>query len=407
MNILIIGAGPAGVSTAESLRAFDSESSITMLSAEPYPPYSPPAMVEHFLTGTNIHLWRGEDWSDRHRIDYRSGVRVVSVDADNRQVRLHNGELLRYDRLVIASGSRLYAPIEGAGLPGVYNFKSLSAAEELVQQVQRGTSRNVVIIGAGFIGIEIALLLRHFGISVTQIEMMNQVMPGMLDEDTAAYVLKVLQNRGVDIRLNTKGVAITGENRATGVFLESGEHLEADVIITATGVQPNIEFLEGSPIKHGWGISVDEFLRTNDPNIYAAGDVVEVRDRITGETYVHAIFPNAVEQGRIVAMNILGYEIPYEGAERMNSLKHLGLPVIAVGLKYGDEIMQYKYKEHQRTLYIKDNRLVGFQLVGDIHPAGILRSMINARKDIRDIKDYLLEPTFGPGVITWSSMATI
>lgn len=407
MNILIIGAGPAGVSVVDTLRAFDAESVITVLSAEPYPPYSPPAMVEHFLTGTNVHFWRGEDWANRNGIEYRSGVKVTAIEPEARRVSLQGGETLQYDYLVIASGSRLYAPLQGIDLPGVYNFKSLSAAEKLVQQVREGSARHVVIIGAGFIGIEIALLLRHFGVSVTQIEMLDQVMPRMLDEVTAAYALRIIQSRGVEVRLQTKAIAITGEKQANSVLLESGERLSADIMIAATGVQPNIGFLEGSGIEYQWGIRVDEHLRTSVPNIYAAGDVVEVPDRITGEAYVHAIFPNAVEQGRLVALNLLGYEVRYEGAERMNSLKHLGLPIIAVGLKEGDEVLRNEQDGSLRTIYLMDNHLVGFQLVGDIRAAGVLRSLLNTRQDVRRIKDRLLEPTFGQGVTAWASIAAL
>jgi NADPH-dependent 2,4-dienoyl-CoA reductase/sulfur reductase-like enzyme len=401
MKIVIIGAGPAGVSAAETLRTHDKGSEIVMFSAEPYPPYSPPAMVDHFLTGSNAHLWREADWPEQTGVDYRDGVEVTAVQPDAHTIQLEDGSKLGYDRLVLATGGSLYAPLAGADLPGVYNFKSLSAAEALIARVKSGQASSALIVGAGFIGMEIALLLRELGVQVVQIEMLGQVMSNMLDQETAAVALGILRERGVDVRLNIKASAFVGNKQAEGVQLESGEVLRADLLIAATGVKPNLKLLEGSGIACKWGITVDERLRTNAADIYAAGDAVETTDRLTGETYVHAIFPNAVEQGRVVGLNLAGIETVYEGADRMNSLKHLGLPIMAVGLKSGDEVMQAR----QRTIYLKDDRVVGFQLVGDINAAGILRALMNRRENIRPYKERLLNPNFGQGMLAWEAIA--
>src|SRR3990170_6320481 len=141
MKIVIIGAGPAGVTVAETVRAYDREIQLVVLSAEPYPPYSPPAMVDHYLTGSQAHLWRGLDWPEQQSIEFHSGVRVTSVDPKARRIELHTGSSLEYDRLVIATGSRLYATLEGVDLPGVYNFKSLGAAEQLIHRVRHGEAQ--------------------------------------------------------------------------------------------------------------------------------------------------------------------------------------------------------------------------------------------------------------------------
>jgi len=405
MKIIIIGAGPAGVSAAETIRAHDLQSEILMYSSEPFPPYSPPAMADHFIHESKAHLWRGQDWPEKHGVDYKSGSAVIEVEAENHLVRLADGRNIAYDRLVIATGSRLYAPVEGAELPGVYNFKSLSAAQNLIERVKSGEAQQALIIGAGFIGMEIALLLRKLGVAVTQVEMTEQVMPAILDMDTAQLTLKFMQQRGIDLRLNTKAVAFIGDDKAEGVRLESGENLYADVLVAATGVRPNLEFLEGSGIAHGWGITVDEYLRTNLADIYAAGDLVEVPDLLTGETYVHAIFLNAVEQGNVAGLNILGIDNRYEGAHRMNSLKHLDLPIMAAGLKTGDQVLQTRRDGSLRTVYLQGNRVVGFQLVGDIKAAGVLRGLMNRQQNVGSFKDKLLDTTFGQGTITWKAMA--
>ena len=398
-RIVIVGAGPAGVTVVETLRAQDRQTPITMLSAEPYPPYSPPAMVDHFLTGSQAHLWRSADWPERMGVDYRPGVTASSIEPGAHRLHLRHGEPLGYEKLVIASGSRLYAPLDGVDLPGIYNFKSLSAATALVERVKSGQARSALIVGAGFIGMEIALLLSELGVQVTQVEMLDQVMPAMLDAHTAAFALQRMQQRGVQVRLNTKARAFVGNEKISGVELETGETLRADLYIAATGVRPNLDILQDSGIAHHWGLTVDDHLRASHPDIYAVGDVIETPDRLTGETYVHAILPNAVEQGRVVGLNLLGCDVRYDGAERMNSLKHLGLPIMAVGLKHGEEVLRARMDGGWRTLYLQDDRLVGFQLVGDIRAAGALRTLLNRQEPVGRLKPHLLEGTFGQGML--------
>jgi nitrite reductase (NADH) large subunit len=406
MKIVIIGAGPAGVSAVETICTYDRQAEIVVLSAEQTPPYSPPAMADHFLNGSNAHLWRGSDWPQQWGVDYRKGVQVTSIRPDSHRLQLKDGQWLDYDRLVIASGSSLYAPVTGSDMPGVHNFKSLSAAEAIVGQVKSGKAKTAVIVGAGFIGMEIALLLQKLGASVIQVEMLDQVMSSMLDRDTAAIVLDLMRQHGVDVRLNSKADAFLGNGSAKAVRLASGEVLEADILIAATGVKPNLDFLQDSGIAYQWGVHVDDHLRTNVPEVYAAGDVVEVPDRLTGEVYVHAIFPNAIEQGRVTGLNLAGIESRYAGGERMNSLKHLGLQVMAAGLKEGDEILQEKRSGNLRTIYLKENRVVGFQLVGNTRAAGILRTLMIQGSDISSIKHRLLESSFGQGRMVYQAIAT-
>lgn len=398
MKLLIIGAGPAGVTVAETLRQHDARSSIVMLTSEPYPPYSPPAMLEYFQTGQKVHFWKGEDFPERLDLVYRSGTQVVAMLPEQHAAKLSDGETLPYDKAVIATGSRLYAPVEGAELPGIYNFKSLSAAEELVRQVREGNAQNAIIVGGGFIGVEIALLLRDLGLEVTQIEMEDRVMPRMLDAETGDIVVDAMRERGIDVQLNTKASAFLGEPQADAVELESGKTLSADLLVAATGVKPNIEFLENSGARTGWGVLVDELLRTNLPDVYAAGDVAETFDRLTGEQYVHAIFPNAVEQAKIVAHNLLGENLAYDGAESMNSLKHLGLTLMAVGQMVGEEL-RVQEGNSLRKLYLQDDRIVGFRLTGDLSAAGIYRTLMNKRVNVSLFKHRLLKPGFGMGTI--------
>ena len=407
MRIVIIGAGPAGVTVAETLRQHDDQTEIVMLSAEPYPPYSPPAMLEYFQTGRDVHLWKGHDFPERLGLDYRSGIEVVAVRPDDKTIRLDDApstgsghsETLFYDKLVIAAGGRLYAAKLEEHKPGVYNFKSLTAAEELLGRVKRKQAHTALIIGAGFIGVEIALLLREMGLEVIQL-VRSRVMRSMLDPETSEMVLGMLKERGIRVRRgdDADAVAFVGAPRAEAVEVRSGDVVSADLLVAATGLRPNIEFLEGSGIETKWGVLVDDHLHTNVPDVYAAGDVAETFDHFTGERYVHAIFPNAVVQAQIVAYNLLGWDVAYEGADNMNSLKHLGLPIMAVGRMEGEELRQRR-NDVLRKIYLQDDRIVGFRLTGDVSAAGIYRRLMNKRVDVGAYKHRLLEPGFGMGVI--------
>jgi nitrite reductase (NADH) large subunit len=404
MKIIIIGAGPAGVTAAETVRTFDRQAELTMLTDEPYLPYSPPAMADHFILGSDHHFWRSANWPSQTGVSYRNDAHVAEIEPEKHRIRLVSGEELSYNCLLICSGARLYAPLAGADLHGIYNFKSLSAAENLVSKVRAGEASSAIIVGAGFIGMEIALLLRNIGVKVTQLEMLDQVMSTMLDAETASITLSLLRSHGVDVHLETKADAFVGNGTANGVRLESGEMLQADLLIAATGVKPNLELLQGSGILSNRGIKVDDHLRTSAPDVYAAGDCIETPNLLTGEIAVHAIFPNAVEQGWVAGMNLAGIPTVYEGAERMNSLKHLGLPIMAAGEKVGDNVLREQRGSSLRTIYLRENRLVGFQLVGDIHAAGVLHALMIQKSDVSRLKSQMLDPNFGEGMLAWSAI---
>ncbi len=406
MRTVVIGTGPAGISAAQTLRLRDPDMDIVVLTTEPYPAYSPPAMADYFLTGRERGLyWKGPDVAQRLRLDERRGSAVTAVDPGARLVRLAGGEELAYDALVIASGSRLHAPLPGADLPNVHDFKSLATARPMVEAVRAGTARSALVVGCGFIGVEIALLLADLGAQVTILGRRPWVMPRTLEPQTAALAEAVLRERGVDVQVGVEALAFLGETAAEGVEMADGRVRTADLYVAATGVKPHVEFLAGSGIAADWGVAVDDRLRTSAAGVYAAGDVAEAADRLTGKHYVHAIFPNAIAQAEVVARNILGDDVAYAGAESMNSLKHLGLPVVAAGAMEGEEVLRRHEPGSLRTVWLVDGRIAGFQLAGDISAAGALRTLMLRGDDVGRYGPALVEPGFGYGRVTLSAMA--
>jgi NAD(P)H-nitrite reductase large subunit len=406
MRAVVIGTGPAGITAAETLRRLDPSGSVVALSTEPYPPYSPPALANHFLMGRDGPLyWKGADVAARLGIDERRSARVAAIDTDNREVVLADGSRIGYEGLVVASGSRLHAPLEGADLPGVLDFKSLGTATELVGRVRRGEATSALIVGNGFIGVEIALVLAELGVDVTVIGRRNWIMPRVLDPVTSTVAEAALLAQGVRLRLGVQADAIVGTPSANGVRLADGQELHGDLVVACTGVKPHTEFLGGSAIEIGWGVHVDDRLATSVPGIAAAGDVAEAADWLTGERYVHAIFPNAVAQAPIAAANLLGGDLRYDGAENMNSLKHLGVPILAMGtIDDPDEVLRWQNGPELRAVYLRDDMIVGAQLAGDIRAAGVYRSLMRRRARVAQYGRHLVEPEFGMADIAFDVM---
>jgi len=233
-------------------------------------------------------------------------------------------------------------------------------------------------------------------------------MPRILDPVTSAVAEAELVARGVTLRLGVQADAFIGTPSVTGVRLADGTVLSAELVVAATGVKPHTEFLQDSPIGTGWGIHVDDGLRTSVPGVVAAGDVAEAADWLTGERYVHAIFPNAITQAPIAAANLLGANLTYDGAESMNSLKHLGVPIVAIGTTEApDEILRWQHNDVVRSVYLRGGTIIGAQLAGDIHAAGVYRSLMLRRADVSAYGSRLVEPGFGVGDITWAALRAV
>jgi NAD(P)H-nitrite reductase large subunit len=232
-------------------------------------------------------------------------------------------------------------------------------------------------------------------------------MPRVLDRPTSDVARHALELRGVQLKLGTPAEAFIETSTGTAVRLADGEILHADLVVAATGVKPHTEFIDGAEIVTDWGVHVDDHLRTTVDDVYAAGDVAEAADWLTGQRYVHAIFPNAVAQAKIAAANALGADITYDGAESMNSLKHLGVPIVAMGTTEGaDDVLRSEQGDVRRSVYLSKGRIVGAQLAGDIAAAGVYRSLMLKRADVQAYGPGLAAPDFGYAAIVSGALST-
>ncbi len=406
MHHLIIGAGPAGVVAAEHIRKLDSDCSITLIGDEPEPPYSRMA-IPYFLVGNigekGTYLRKDEGGLSSKGIDIRQ-ARVDSVDVEGKQVTLNNGEKIGYDKMLVCTGSHpIQPPIGGMDLPQVHTCWTLADARAIVELAGEGSK--VVLMGAGFIGCIILEALALRNVELTVIEMENRMVPRMMNETTGNMIKSWCMNKGVNVLTSTKVKAV--KKAKSGFFrkakhplnvaLDNGQTLDADLVISATGVRSNYEFLKDSGIELDQGIVVNDHMQTSRADVYAAGDVAQGRDFSTGDYSVQAIQPTAVEHGKLAATNMVkGNTVGHQGSVNMNVLDTLGLISTSfgswMGVDGGDsaEICDkdnYKYI----NLQFKDDTLVGASSLGMTQHMGVIRGLIQTQARLGVWKDRLMK----------------
>jgi nitrite reductase (NADH) large subunit len=393
MRYVIIGNSAAGLAGAETVRRLQPQAPISIISDEPYPPYCRPLLT--YLLGGNIQekdLWlKAGDYYQHWRFTPVLGKRVVRVDAAAKAVELAGGDMVPYDRLLITSGARPTLPnIPGQDLPGVFTVRTLENFRAMQQMLRPGM--RLVVIGSGLVGIKTGQALAHRGYDVTLVARKSQVLSNLLDETAAALLHQALTGIGVKIRFHSTPAAISGENgRVKSVVLTDGAEIPAELVVIGIGVIPNTEFLDGAGLSNPSGLMVDQHLRTGHEDIFAAGDCVQPFDRLSGEKTYFAIWPAAVEQGRLAGANIAGHERTYGGLLSQNTLYVGDTRVIAGGLIRPAEETCEVHSHHDpvsrsyRRLIIQDDRLVGVILVGQVEDAGVYLHLIYNRTPLASL----------------------
>lgn len=395
---VIIGGGPGGINAIETIRGYDADASITLISDEPaYARMALPYYISNNIPVEQV-LTGDDGYFSKLGVDTQFGARVTSVNASANSVSLDNGSTVEYDNLLIATGSSpQQLPIPGADGDGVHNLWTIEDAKKTVAAMDG--KAEVAFIGAGFIGFIILNAMYKLGSKLTVIELENQVLPRMLDAQGASLVNTWLNEHGVNTHTGVSVQAIEhGSDGRKTLQLSDGSSTQADLVIVATGIKTNIGFLEGSGVETNQGILIDNHCRTNISNIYAAGDVAEGPDMSTGEQAIHAIQPTAVDHGRIAGANMAGQAVAYPGSLLMNILDVCGLQCASFGDWSGSgektETINAVRPVYRKLLWDGD-RITGAILLGPaddvsmLNDMGMIKGLIQAQTSLGAWKQHI------------------
>ncbi len=401
---VILGAGPAGVIAAETIRRKRPNDSITIVGDEAEAPYSrmaiPYYLINH-VQENGTHLRHGVDHFDRLRIAVLRGARAKSLDTARQVVSLADGGSLPYDRLLIATGSSpAKPPIPGVDSAGVHTCWTLADARQIAERAKPGS--RVLQMGAGFIGCIIMEALAARGVKLTVVEMGDRMVPRMMGP-TAGHMIKAwCEAKGVTVHTGTKVQSIAS-GAPLQVTMANGQTEAFDLVINATGVKPNVGFLQGSGVACAVGVITDAQMKTNVANVHAAGDCAEAFDRATGKHVVSAIQPNAADQARVAALNMVGEPAVLQRVPQINVLDTLGLISTSFGSWDGVpggkhvEVTDAAAHRHLSLQFGGPNHdvIVGCNSVGWTDHVGVMRGLVEGHVRLQgEWRDKLLaDPT--------------
>ncbi|HAM49894.1 MAG TPA: hypothetical protein DCP92_04070 [Nitrospiraceae bacterium] len=394
MHHVIIGGSIAGISAAKEIQRGDVGAKITVVSEEKTRMYYRP-MLPFVIEKDEIDITFVDDPAERFATK-NVFEKVTGIDVSSKEVRFSSGTKLGFDKLLIATGSGAIIPdIPGLGGDDVFPLRTMENALEIKSSVKG--KRSAVVMGGGFVGTKAAIALKHLGLKVTIIEKMEQILPQRLDRRGAGIVSDVMRAAGIEIIVNDSISEIIRDSGAVkSVRLSSGGSRGADMVIVAVGTKPNVEVFKDPGIKFDRGILINEFLQTNIPDIYAAGDVVEYVDLITGLPSVSALWTNAEEMGRFAGKNMTGDNIKYRGfLSVMNATDIFNIAVTSAGLiepeGKGYEIFVQDNINSYRKLVLKGDSLAGMVFIGDVSNAGIYTNLIKNRIPLGSLKEEAIK----------------
>lgn len=397
MHVVIIGNGAAGLKALETFRKYDKRSSVTIISEEKCMAYSR-VLIPYFLrkkvSYENLFICDRDYYSNLGAATH-FGSAVKAIDEKSGHVKLLNGKTIKFDRLLIASGSyAVKPPIEGLEGKKVHHMWTLSDAEEINACLKPNSK--VLVLGSGFVALQAAWAAVERGAKVTVFELMDQIMPQVLDYKGSKILHQKILEHGVDLRTGVITEKVErNSNGSLTVYAKDKDPLQVDFLIVGTGVRPKIPFIKDTSIEVERGILVDRHMQTNIPGIYAAGDVTQA-STVFGENMLCPLWPTAVEQGKIAGANMAGHKIAFTGSLNMNVTQMFGITVASMGKFNDDKLETYELFDEETPRYIKitlkDQVPYGGIVLGDSDDVSILgriRPLISNHRELEQSPDVL------------------
>lgn len=403
---VIIGGSAGAVGAVEAIREVDPIGEIIVVNEEPNTAYSRPMIADYLSREANLEkmAFPTRDFWEKHGVRLYLGKKAVKLDLQQKTVELENAMRISFDKLLIATGGKPFIPkIEGVNKKGVYTFTTILDVQRIEEVIEKVC--NVVIIGGGLIGVSAAEAFVKRELKVTIIELKDWVLNLVLDREAAKIIERAMQKKGVSVVTGHTVQRILGREEndyvVGGVVLDDGSTIECDIVIVAIGVTPRTELVAQTDLKVNRGILVDRFMQTNVQDVYACGDVAEAYDFIHKTNRVLALWPVARVGGRVAGYNMAGHKCEYPGGTAMSALHYFDVLIISAGLTVADKTEGYEtlvFNNQEANVYrkvvLKDGKIVGITLVGDVENAGVLFNLMKNQIEVESFKDALITGNF-------------
>ncbi|MEY4731771.1 MAG: hypothetical protein RL681_717 [Candidatus Parcubacteria bacterium] len=400
-DYLIIGGGAAGTAAAETIRQTDQSGSVAIVSDEIHPLYSRVMLSKpNFFLGKipfDTVFMKGEQWYAENRVAFLGGKSATALDGAKKVVTLSDGTELQYGKLLLALGvSARQWTVAGAGRYGVHYLRTLDQAKGIIDHIK--TAKKAIIIGGGFIGFEMADMLRLAGLEVTMILRERYFWEPLLDEPSGRMVEAALVKGGVAIIREMEVAEVLGGDAVSGVRLKDGRELSCDMIMCGIGVYSPIDWLEHSGIQHAHGIIADEYLATSIPDVWTAGDVAEYRDILLDEMLESGNWVNAREQGRVAALNMMGQRTKFSFVSFYTTVG-MGITITFVDdVRPGPDRIVIPRGSPELGSYVRmlivGKELVGATLINRTNEMSSISKLIDHNVDVSEKHKELGDPNF-------------
>ena len=404
MRYAVVGGSAAAVSGVEAFRSVDWLSQIVLFSDEKTPLFSRvllPYYVAEELSKPLLNF-RSADFFEENNITPHMGTRVQEIYSDSKTLVTEDEGTYEFDKLLLATGGNAIIPkIAGVDKEGISALKTMQDAEK----IYHFKGERAVVIGAGSIGVESCISLMRRGVKVTLLEQLGHVLPTVFDDEAAAIIRGVIEQMGIEVITGERAVEFTGNGHVQSVVTSMGE-IKCDNVILSVGIRPAVELAEKVGIEIGMmgGIRTDGNMMTSSRDIYAAGDVCETFDIARNTPFINAIWPMAVEQGRIAGLNMAGRDAQYAGSVRMNSIGNfIGIPAMSMGVTRTEECsyvdkdchfqeIKRRTRNTYKKLILKNGCIVGaiFIGVGQTQKSGLISVLLRRQIDVSDYVSVLM-----------------